>query len=41
MKGLKEGFGVYVLASGARFEGEWAKGQRNGRGVEIDVNGKR
>ena len=36
---VKEGYGVYVYPSGARFEGEWESGRKDGRGVYTFANG--
>lgn len=35
----KEGFGVYHWIDGRRFEGEWNKGKRNGRGKIVSSTG--
>ena len=31
--GLKEGFGVYIWASGSKYEGNWKAGKKHGQGV--------
>ena len=38
--GLREGFGVFYYANGAKYEGEWLKNIKDGGAVFIDENGK-
>jgi hypothetical protein len=38
--GLREGFGVFYYANGAKYEGEWVKNLKEGGAVFMDENGK-
>ena len=38
---LRSGYGVCTYPNGYRYEGEWVKGKKQGRGIEIFHNGDR